>query len=299
MDRTVRDLVEHYKKMVVERCDNPHRVMNLKRYCRFFIRDIGSIKLVDLKRATLHECRERLLLEIAKNAKKKGSNCHSTANRYFQTFHRMLSLADVVWGWEEAAGLPKLPKLREPRPRTDFLSREQRIALLEACKESLNTNLYLIVCIAIGTGIRKGEIQKLKWSLIDCDSGVAIIPETKNGEPLRIKFGGFVLNLIREYRERCDRRVDLLFPSSDDPSKPTNWQTSWENAHKRAGLPKSFVFHSLRHSFASDLAAAGAQLLDIATLLNHKSINTTKRYAHLTREHTDQLVESINKRQFG
>jgi integrase len=238
-----------------------------------------------------------LIERIQKNKRKPGP-VSSTANRYFQTFHHMLSLARDVWGWEEVEGLPRLPKLKEPKPRTEFLNQEQRLALLNACKESPNRMLYVVVVLAIATGMRRGELQRLRWSKIDLKTGVTLLEETKNGETLRVKFGKYPLGMLKEYHRVRDLDSDLLFPSKEDPEKPLDFRTAWETARDKAGLPKSFVFHSLRHSFASDLAAAGAQLLDIATLLNHKSINTTKRYAHLTREHTDRLVEKINAVQF-
>jgi integrase len=298
VSRTVLDLVNNYRKLVVARMDNIHRVRNLEIVLSFFEKDIGSHLLRTLCRAQLNECRERLLVKIQANRKGRSGIPGSTANRYFQTFHCALSLARDVWGWEEAEGLPRLPKLKEPKPRTDFLSPEQRTSLLQACKTSANSRLYVVVVIAIATGMRRGEIQRLRWSKIDLSRGVAILEETKNGEPLRIKFGRYPLEMLKTYRRVCDPSVDLLFPSTTDLEKPLCFRTAWNTAHTKAGLPKTFVFHSLRHSFASDLAASGAQLLDIATLLNHKSINTTKRYAHLTREHTDRLVEKINESQF-
>jgi integrase len=291
MQRTVSDLLAHYRKMVVNRCENLARKRNLDVYLRFFESDqLAQLEVAKVKRSDLHECRERLLDGLKQRTRKGGIAPYATANRYFQTLMRAFSVARTIWGWEDAESYPKIPKLKEPKPRTDFLSPEQRKDLLEACKQSENKQLYLIVVIAIGTGIRKGEIRKLRWSNTDIESGISIIDETKNGEPLRVKFGDYPLRLLREYYQQRDPNQDLFFPYSFD--------AAWRTAHRRAGLPKSFVFHSLRHSFASDLAKAGAQAFDIAKLMNHKSIATTKRYTHLTHGHTDSLVEKINRTQF-
>ena len=52
-------------------------------------------------------------------------------------------------------------------------------------------------------------------------------------------------------------------------------------------------FHDLRHSAASYLAMNGASLLEIAEVLGHRSIETTKRYSHLSVEHKQQLTDRI------
>ncbi|HSE84505.1 MAG TPA: tyrosine-type recombinase/integrase [Thermodesulfobacteriota bacterium] len=51
---------------------------------------------------------------------------------------------------------------------------------------------------------------------------------------------------------------------------------------------KDLCFHSLRHTFASNLAMKGVDLTTIQELLGHKSIVMTKRYAHPTPEHKKQ-----------
>lgn len=62
---------------------------------------------------------------------------------------------------------------------------------------------------------------------------------------------------------------------------------------------KNFSFHDLRHSTASYQAANGRNLFEIGNLLGHKSPQTTKRYAHLTHEHTSQMVKELDEHIFG
>jgi integrase len=60
----------------------------------------------------------------------------------------------------------------------------------------------------------------------------------------------------------------------------------------------NFRFHDLRHSAASYLAMGGASLIEIADVLGHKNLETTRRYAHLSVNHkrqlTDQLLGSLD-----
>ena len=58
-------------------------------------------------------------------------------------------------------------------------------------------------------------------------------------------------------------------------------------------------WHDLRHSTASYLAMNGATLAEIAEVLGHKTLAMVKRYAHLSEDHTADVVERMNARIFG
>lgn len=60
-------------------------------------------------------------------------------------------------GWMRENPCGKVEKLEEPKGRTRFLSDNERDALLEACREHDNQNIYLVVVLALSTGMRSGE----------------------------------------------------------------------------------------------------------------------------------------------
>jgi len=66
----------------------------------------------------------------------------------------------------------------------------------------------------------------------------------------------------------------------------------FKNVCKTAGMDQSIHFHSLRHSFASNLVQKGVPLYTIKELLGHSSISTTEIYSHLN---MDSLREAIKK----
>lgn len=137
----------------------------------------------------------------------------------------------------------KVTKPKESRGRVRFLSDDERIRLLKACKESSNPYLYTVVVLALSTGMRQGEIMGLTWDVVDLNQGRAILHETKNGERRAVAITGHALELLKELSKV--RRIDsnLLFPSKEitpqKPQKPMDLRAPWETAVKKQNLRTS------------------------------------------------------------
>ena len=69
------------------------------------------------------------------------------------------------------------------------------------------------------------------------------------------------------------------------------------NARDDAGI-RDFRFHDPRHTTASYLAMNGANPLEIAEVLGHKTFQMVKRYSHLSDSHVKELVQSVNEKMF-
>src|SRR5262249_26552157 len=85
----------------------------------------------------------------------------------------------------------------------------------------------------------------------------------------------------------------LVFPSRDG-LRPASIGRAWAVACARAQL-EDFRFHDLRHTAASYLAMAGVRIEDIAAILGHRSIETTRRYRHLLPSYLGGLVEQMTQ----
>jgi site-specific recombinase XerD len=73
-----------------------------------------------------------------------------------------------------------------------------------------------------------------------------------------------------------------------------NLRKSFSTALHKSGI-KSFRFHDLRHSFASQLVMSGVDLNTVRELLGHKTIEMTLRYAHLAPNHKNGAVATLDK----
>jgi integrase len=232
-------------------------------------RQLGQWQLSEVTPARILDCRTKL---------QRLSN--GTINRYTAVLSHVFTLA-TEWQWCQENPVRKLRKLREPRGRVRYLSDEERHRLLKACKVSANRDLYLLAVLAISTGARKGELAKLTWNTINLERGTLTFIDTKNSTNRTVPVTGLALELLREK----PRKPGKLFAR--------NWRKAFETAVRRAGLV-DLRWHDLRHSAASYLAMNGANLLEIAEILGHKSLEMVKRYAHLSEAHTRQVVARMN-----
>ena len=222
-----------------------------------------------------------------------------TVKLYRDNLETMLKHAQH-WGWlgnsNPMDGVTRITKANQERVR--FLDDDERKALLTACRDSPNQQLFPIVIFALCTGARLNEILKLTLKDLDLQRQVAILRETKNKETRKAPIVNYLKNVLEahlEWREEFVKEMPdgsrFLFPRKDGRA-PIDIRKAWENARDKAGII-DFRFHDLRHSAASYLAMNGASQLEIAEVLGHKTLQMVKRYSHLSEDHTRQVVEKM------
>jgi integrase len=179
-------------------------------------------------------------------------------------------------------------KLELPRTnniKTEDLTPEQLQALLDAIEDCSNVQVGNLMKMALLTGMRRGELFRLKWEDIDFQRGFIHIRSPKGGHDQMVPLNESAKALLRDHP-----RVEgsgYVFPGRNgrqrvDCTKQVN------KIKKAAELPKDFrALHGLRHVFASTLASSGqVDMYTLQKLLTHKSPSMTQRYAHL---HDDAL----------
>jgi integrase len=165
--------------------------------------------------------------------------------------------------------------------KTEDLTPKQLKKLLEAIDNSKDIQAADMMRLALFTGMRRGEMFKLKWDDIDYQRGFIFIKNPKGGVSQKIPLN----EQARLILENHPRRGEYVFTTSKgkafvDIGRRVN------PIKEAAGLPEDFrPLHGLRHTYASMLASSGkVDLYTLQKLLTHKSPIMTQRYAHLRDE---------------
>ena len=164
---------------------------------------------------------------------------------------------------------------------TEDLSQDQLKSLLKAIDESIDIEAANVMRMALFTGMRRGELFKLKWEDIDFDHGFFDIRNPKGGKSQKIPFNSQVHQILMNH----PRTAENVFVRGD--GKPfADIRRRVNPIKKAAGIPDSFrALHGLRHTYASTLASSGqVDMYTLQKMLTHKSPLMTQRYAHLRDE---------------
>jgi integrase len=164
---------------------------------------------------------------------------------------------------------------------TEDLMPDQLKSLLKAISESTDIEAANIMRMALFTGMRRGELFKLKWADVDFDRGFITIRDPKGGVSQKIPLNDQAREVLKHHPETADH----VFVRSD--GKPfTDIRRRVNPIKQAAGIGAEFrTLHGLRHAFASMLASSGeVDMYTLQKLLTHKSPMMTQRYAHLRDE---------------
>ena len=176
----------------------------------------------------------------------------------------------------------KLPALNNER--TEDLTPEQLSHLLKAIDQDEDIQAGNLMRMALFTGMRRGELFKLKWHHVDFDRGFLSLEDPKGGLDQKIPLNDMARQVLENHPR--SEGFPFVFPGRY-PNKPRkDIRRPVNRIKKKAQLPKDFrPLHGLRHAYASMMASSGkVDMYTLQKLLTHKSPQMTMRYAHLRDE---------------
>jgi integrase/recombinase XerD len=177
------------------------------------------------------------------------------------------------------------PKRRARLPVV--LSPDEVQRLIAGAKNLYHRTLLLTL---YGAGLRRAEVCELKVRDIDSQRMMLRVERGKGGRDREIPLSPTLLAALRAYY-RWMRPQTYLFPGTrhgwraDAPITPKVVWDAVQYAVRAAGLQKRVTPHTLRHSYATHLLEAGADLRTIQLLLGHADLSHTTVYLHLSRRH--------------
>ena len=174
------------------------------------------------------------------------------------------------------------PKVSQNLPR--FLKIEEMLEVLQS--PDLCTNLgrrdRALLELMYSSGIRVGETVSLNISDLDLQ-GEWVRVHGKGSKERTVPFGAPAKKALEEYlKDRALEKNDPLFINFQGSRLTSRSVARILNKYLvKAALTKSLSPHGLRHSFATHLLAAGADLRTIQEMLGHSQLSTTQRYTHI------------------
>jgi integrase/recombinase XerD len=184
--------------------------------------------------------------------------------------------------------IEKLPWAKPPRRLPTVLSVQEVRRLIEVAAHGPRDKALLMTMY--GAGLRISEVLALTAQDIDSSRMLIHVRLGKGKKDRIVKLSASLLTALRDAWRARPRNAgrtltDRLFPRSGNPAEPIARGTAFRivtRAARRAGITRRVGPHTLRHSYATHLLEAGADLHTIQLLLGHANLKTTTLYLHLS-----------------
>jgi integrase len=241
---------------------------------------------------------------VASYLKKKraGGLSAKTVQNHLNFLHGVFSYS-IKRGWAASnpvAHVDRPKKTRSPHRRIRFLEPAELDNVIAAVVDdevgAMEASLYLAAAL---TGLRQGELLALKWMDVDWVAGRVRVadnftrgqmdsPKSHQGRSVPMAD-----RLARELelhrgRSRYPHEEDLVFchPTTGNVLDPSKLRKRFRQALQQAKV-REITFHELRHTFGTQLAAAGVPLRALQEWMGHADAKTTEIYRHYAPDPTN------------
>lgn len=222
------------------------------------------------------------------------------------TIKNYLGLFRVFLNWckerELVQIVPSLPKIECFEPETKWFNQEDQQKVLEVIREADRP----IITFSMFHGTRPGETRALKIKDVNLDSRSITVHATfsagiyrprrkgRGAKPAVIPIHPASWEYIVE-RVRSSTPDAWLFPNplTGTEYSVKRWIKTWNLAKKALGIKGITAYQMTRHSYASQLGAAGVPIHTIKDLLGHTEITTTQKYTHPDLESMRTAIEKL------
>ena len=207
-----------------------------------------------------------------------GLNIKS-ANRYAASLSSVFKYAVKL---DEIDSIPHIPFKEEPEGRINTFNDRQLEDIVAYFVGRGKQWLADMVIVASNTGCRRGEILKIGTPSVHRDGNVMTVLGTKNGDDKQVVLNEPALEAVRRLETSMGDFTHRKF------------YREWGLARRDLKLGEGDVFHTLRHTFASNMTNKfGANAFIIAKMMGHKTLKTTQKYTHIDLSEQAKLVAQL------
>ncbi len=288
----------------VEKNQSPRTICNYTHYLNRFLNFAGNIEPNRITLDRVHEYRLHLNRIKDESGESLGTKTQSYHIIALRAFLKYLIKNDIKTLAPEKIELPKIPE------RTvEFLEREEieRIfAAVDASKANGLRDLAILETL-YSTGLRVSELAKLNRNQIDFKTNEFMV-RGKGRKPRLVFLSDRAAEKIKTYLAARTDAFDPLFINSKGAKSAADitlgekrrlTTVSIENIVRKytrqAGIIKKVTPHTLRHSYATHMLQAGADIRSVQEMLGHSSITTTQIYTHITNQRLKEVHRKFHK----
>jgi len=179
------------------------------------------------------------------------------------------------------------PERRKPH----ILTWEEQERLLAVAPPRIR----VLTVLGVETGMRTGEMLRLRWHDIDFLNDRLSIEKSKTRSGIRsLRLSGFCKSELLTWRSLVGPEYsEWVFPSFSNRRHPLQGgRKAWASALRKAGI-LFFPIYNLRHAFASRMTSAGVSPITIARMLGHSSTQIVPRYAQVLDQNVFDAMEKL------
>lgn len=265
---------------------------SVKSRLKLLIEHFGKRLIKTITHADIEKFRmQRLTTTISENRRNQGEELKvTTVNREMQLMRAILNFARRQ-GWLTRnpfeMGDPLISAAEESR-RTRILTRAEESRLLEVCTKD-RSHLRPLVIVAVDTGMRRGELLKLRWPDVDFHARLITV-QAMNSKTARERVIGMTGRVYEELRK-------LYEAAPPDHGSTvfglTDFKRSWERALELAEVG-DFRFHDLRHSAGTRMIAAGRPPVEVMRVLGHTTLAAVNIYINANAETATRAAAALD-----
>lgn len=212
----------------------------------------------------------------------------ATVNRYLAALKATFSLA-VRNKKADSNPVKTVRLMRESNQRVRWLSEAEESRLMAVLPKKYRP----MVIVSLNTALRKSEQLNLQWRDVDFRQGLLLVRNSKPGDSRYVPMNAAVVQTLKALPRRI--HSPFVFAGRKAGAHMNDLPKYWEEYLKKAKI-ENFHWHDLRHTFASRLVMAGADLYTVKKLLGHHDMKMTERYAHLAPDFLKGAVDLLTKK---
>lgn len=241
-------------------------------------------------------------------ATRRRTLADGSVNRELTILRAVMRMAQLRWDVPVATIDWRRQFLLEPAPRSRVLSAEEEDRLFAA----LRSDFHPLVRFALASGMRLGNVRKLRWSQVDWQAReirLRVKSRRPGGDTHVVPISGALAAILSAERGRHPefvftytperartpetRNVEKLF-GDRQPFTRDGWRKAWYAALAKAGI-NDLRFHDLRHTLATRLYRSTGNLRLVQRALGHKDIATTTRYENSGIEDVRAAMDALSE----